>query len=255
MIDIVKLKVKARKSLSKNYKPLILATIILVGLGLVCSFIGFVTHTDWLSYVLGVIVDALLMLGFVKMISKAVRGKKVKLEQLFSSTDLFFKYLGLTVILFVMMAVLFLLAAIAFKSLVVVITYQAEINYLFSVFLITFGLLLEVLILLVSLYLVICFSQVLFIMNDDVKLPISKVLSKSFDMMEDYVVDYFLLILSFIGWFILGIFTFGILYIWLIPYVMLTCACFYDKVKKEYDNEKKLPNLFNDDDAKEALKK
>ena len=254
MMNNAKIKEKAKKSLKKNSKPLVLATLIIVSLSLVCSFIGSVTNTVWLSFVLGLIVDALLMLGFIKMSSKAARNKKVKLEQLFSNTDLFFKYLGIYIILFVIIVILFLLAAIAFKSLAVVITYQAEINYGLSVLLIAFGLLLEVLIILVSLYLLMSFSQVLFIINDEPKLPIGKTLSKSFDMMEDYVIDYFLLILSFIGWFILGMFTLGILYLWIIPYVTVSCAIFYDKIKKEYDNDKKLPNLFNDEDTKKALK-
>lgn len=254
-MDNAKLKEKARKGLDKNKAPLILATFLLVGAGICCSFVGTLINTPWISFVLALIVDALFMLGFVKMVSKAARGKKVKLEQLLSQTDLFFKYILISIVLFVIMAILMLLAAIAFKSLAVVITYQVEINFVLSLILIVFGLLLEIVILFVLLYLSISFSQVLFIMNDEPNLSVGQVLSKSFEMMEDYIFDYFLLILSFIGWFILGIFTLGILYLWLIPYVMITCACFYDKIKKEYDKDKKISNLFNDEDAEEALKK
>ena len=254
-MDIKKIKEKAKKNLSKNKKPLLLATLILIGLSLLSNLLGAITNTTWLSIVLSLIVEALLMLGFVKMATKAARGKKVALEQLFSKTEMFFKYLGLYLTVFVILIIMFLLASIAFKSLAVVITYQTEINYFISVILIAFGLLLESLILLASLYLMISFSQVLFILNDEPKLSVSKILSKSFDMMEDYVIDYFLLILSFIGWFILGIFTLGILYIWLIPYVTVTCAIFYEKIKKEYIKDEKLGSLFNDKDAEEALKK
>lgn len=38
--------------------------------------------------------------------------------------------------------------------------------------------------------------------------------------------------ISFIGWAILALFTFGIGYIWLIPYMQFATICFYDKVKK-----------------------
>ena len=38
--------------------------------------------------------------------------------------------------------------------------------------------------------------------------------------------------ISFIGWAILALFTFGIGYIWLIPYMQFATICFYDKVKE-----------------------
>lgn len=58
-----------------------------------------------------------------------------------------------------------------------------------------------------------------------------EILKKSKEMMKGYKMDYFLLIFSFFGWFILGIFTFGILYIWLIPYVTFAEIEFYEQIK------------------------
>ncbi|MEI3508224.1 MAG: DUF975 family protein [Bacilli bacterium] len=52
--------------------------------------------------------------------------------------------------------------------------------------------------------------------------------------MESYIFDYFVLFLSFIGWIVLGIFTLGLLYLWLVPYMLVTMANFYDMIKKEY---------------------
>lgn len=42
----------------------------------------------------------------------------------------------------------------------------------------------------------------------------------------------FVLQLSFIGWAILALFTLGIGYIWLVPYIQFAIFCFYDKVKE-----------------------
>lgn len=42
----------------------------------------------------------------------------------------------------------------------------------------------------------------------------------------------FLLELSFIGWAILGIFTLGIGYLWLMPYMQVAYICFYDRLAK-----------------------
>ena len=90
-----KLKAKARKSLSKNYKALIPAVLIMIGLGLVASFISLIINTKWISFPLALIVDALFMMGFIKMVSNGARNRKVKIEQLFSQTDQFFKYIGI----------------------------------------------------------------------------------------------------------------------------------------------------------------
>ena len=45
--------------------------------------------------------------------------------------------------------------------------------------------------------------------------------------------EYFLLCMSFYGWALLGVFTFGILYIWLIPYMQATYANYYKSLKGE----------------------
>jgi len=57
-------------------------------------------------------------------------------------------------------------------------------------------------------------------------------LGESYKMMKGYKWDYFVFELSFIGWFILGLFTCGILYIWLIPYMMVTVTLTYESLKK-----------------------
>ena len=62
-------------------------------------------------------------------------------------------------------------------------------------------------------------------------------------MMKGHKWDYFCLMLSFIGWFILSIFTLGILLLWLVPYMTVTIASFYDSIRgveevKEVEEEK-----------------
>jgi uncharacterized membrane protein len=45
--------------------------------------------------------------------------------------------------------------------------------------------------------------------------------------------DYFLLCLSFLGWFILSILTLGIGFLWSAPYFYATSAAFYEEISKE----------------------
>ena len=47
--------------------------------------------------------------------------------------------------------------------------------------------------------------------------------------------DYFVLMLSFIGWAILACFTFGIGMLWLYPYIQVSLVSFYEAC---LDNEK-----------------
>ena len=55
---------------------------------------------------------------------------------------------------------------------------------------------------------------------------------KSKEMMNGYKMDYLMLVLSFFGWLLLGIFTLGILYIWLVPYMNVTFILYYEELKK-----------------------
>lgn len=56
---------------------------------------------------------------------------------------------------------------------------------------------------------------------------------KSAELMKGNRGNYLLLILSFIGWAILSIFTLGIGMLWLIPYTTIAEICFYDRIVKE----------------------
>ncbi len=75
------------------------------------------------------------------------------------------------------------------------------------------------------------FSMTMFIMVDDENISAIDAMKKSAEMMKGHKGDLFGLILSFIGWMILGIFTFFILYIWLVPYMNTTMCNFYDSIK------------------------
>ncbi|CEK36592.1 integral membrane protein,Protein of unknown function (DUF975) (plasmid) [[Clostridium] sordellii] len=54
----------------------------------------------------------------------------------------------------------------------------------------------------------------------------------SINMMNGYKWKYFIMMLSFLGWVILSIFTFGIGFLWLYPYVSLTSTNFYNDLKR-----------------------
>jgi uncharacterized membrane protein len=79
------------------------------------------------------------------------------------------------------------------------------------------------------------YSMVPYILNDYPELSASQAINLSKKMMKGHKFDLFCLLLSFIGWSILNIFTLGIGTLWLYPYAYTSMAAFYQDVKKEYN--------------------
>ncbi|MCI9084118.1 MAG: DUF975 family protein [Bacilli bacterium] len=235
-MDNAKLKATARERLNGNYPVVILGLLLFILLGGCCSFIANAIHASWLTSVLMLIVESLVIMGFVGVILKIARKKKTDLEDIFAKTDLFDKYILITLILGAISLLMWVLEFLSFKSLIMVMLNYSELNIALAVVLVLFGLLLSAAIIMVGIYLAISLSQTYFVLYDNPKMKITEVLIKSFDMMADYILEYFILVLSFAGWMILGIFTLGILYIWLIPYMLVTFALFYDKVRADYES-------------------
>ncbi len=77
------------------------------------------------------------------------------------------------------------------------------------------------------------YSQAMYILAEDPSMGASEAIRRSKTMMEGHKMEYFLLGLSFMGWAILAVFTLGILYIWLIPYMSATYANYYKSLKGE----------------------
>ena len=71
------------------------------------------------------------------------------------------------------------------------------------------------------------YSLVPIILIKKPELGIVETLKYSREKMQGHKLDAFVLGLSFIGWAILGTLTFGILYIWLFPYMQFTFTKFY----------------------------
>ncbi len=66
------------------------------------------------------------------------------------------------------------------------------------------------------------YSQVMYIQSENPEMKWDKCLEKSEKMMDGHKMELFSLELGFIGWFILGVLTMGIAFIWVIPYYQIT---------------------------------
>ena len=74
----------------------------------------------------------------------------------------------------------------------------------------------------------------LYILANNPKIKIKKALSLSIKITNGYRGKLFLLDLSFFGWYLLSIFTLGILFVWLVPYVMVANLLYYDALINKY---------------------
>jgi len=238
-MDINLLKEKARKSLKGNYGTVILAMLIYSLLTGGCLFTNRLLQYTTVGSVLQLILTGVLGMGLIEIIIKVARKKKTSLSDLFNRTDLFIKALGIAIMFYFMSTVCFLLEFIATNSLSVFVFYQNDLNVAASALMIVLGVLLCIAIAVFFIALSIYFSQVLFILYDEEKLSLVEIFNKSIDIMSGHVLDYIILSLSFVGWLILGLFTAGILYIWLFPYMAVTYANFYDKAKADYKKKLK----------------
>ena len=75
------------------------------------------------------------------------------------------------------------------------------------------------------------FSKAFFILAEDSSKSITQCLSESTEMMKGYKADFFVLELSFIGWWIVAALTLGIGGLWVAPYQKLTEANYYLSLK------------------------
>ena len=72
-----------------------------------------------------------------------------------------------------------------------------------------------------------------YVVGDNPKLSATEVVKKSRNLTKGYKMDLFIFGLSFIGWNILASFTLGLLYIWLMPYMIVATTLLYEELKKK----------------------
>lgn len=212
MINIVELKKdaksKLKEKLSESLKIIILLALIGFGAGFILGFIMAILKIDTktgigtiLPDILSIIISGLLSFGMLSFFVKISRGQEVTYKELFSKTNMCLKYIIASLLIGVIVAVGFILLIVP------------------------------------GIILCLGLSLTMYIILDDPEIGTIDAIKKSWNMMKGYKTEYLILGLSFIGWIILGLFTLGILYFWLIPYVSIANANFYNKIKEAYEQK------------------
>jgi uncharacterized membrane protein len=75
------------------------------------------------------------------------------------------------------------------------------------------------------------YSMTFYILADNPSIGAKQALDKSKKMMMGYKWKFFCLLFRFFGWFLLCILTMGVGFLWLMPYINISTAKFYDDIK------------------------
>jgi len=81
------------------------------------------------------------------------------------------------------------------------------------------------------------YSMTFYILVDEPTIKAQEALDRSKKMMDGHKMKLFYLCLRFWGLAILCLFTLGIGFLWLIPYMQVTTACFYDDINGLENNQ------------------
>lgn len=199
------LKAKARESLNGNYgesiKLFFLYILVCLGLTIaVAIIIENVQISEFLAMILAIIPSLIiygLYTGFFSFFLKLSRNEEVSCNELFKHKNLFWVTIGAS--------------------------FMASI----------FSFLGTLLFIIPGIIIALSYSMVYFVIVDNPEIGIMDALRKSKEIMEGHKFDYFVLNLSFFGWYILSYFTLGLLLLWLAPYIMVTTANFYNEIKEQ----------------------
>lgn len=193
------LKTRAKESLRGKYGEAIKLYLLYILITFAGSFVvGLFVSNEDLAAILELIVSIGIMglyLGYYSFFLKVSRNEEVTYKELFNKTNLFWFSMGITLLtgIFIFLwSLLFIIPGI----------------------IAAFG-----------------YSMVYFVALDNPELGAMDVLKKSKEIMKGHKMEFFILNLSFIGWVFLSFFTFGLLYLWLAPYMQVTFANFYNEIK------------------------
>lgn len=79
----------------------------------------------------------------------------------------------------------------------------------------------------------ISYSMAFYVLAENPDMKASEALNESKAIMDGHKMDYFVLMLSFIPWYLLAIVTFGIAAFYVGPYISLTTTNFYHNIKRQ----------------------
>lgn len=216
-VDIKDIKKQARQSLKDNLRYVITALLLMVVINIILAGVPV------LGWIAALILNPVLAYGMGKVFLLTSRGQGAGIETLFSGLDIMGKVIASNVIV----GLIGLLGSIITTLVVLIISLGVSRWY--------FRLAMVILALnIVGMVISLGFSMVGYIIVDDEEeITPFQAVGRSWEIMKGYKWELLKMQLTFIGWILLGTFTCGIAFIWIVPYMGVANAGFYDYISNE----------------------
>lgn len=246
-MSISKIRENAREALTGKWGKGALITLAYLAIIFVIGFIqGLFEENSVMSNLLGIamaIIEVPISLGLIYAFMKLKRGEEVKpfdfLEMGFSNFGRAWKITLRTLLKLILPIIVIVVGMLMITGSAVYFTAEAIMGGLgeSSLVLMFVGLIIYIAALIWCMVRSLLYSLTLYVAYDNPNMTSLEVVNESAKMMNGNRWKIFLLELSFIGWAILCIFTLGIGYLWLLPYMQVALVCFYEHLLgKNEDN-------------------
>ncbi len=218
-IRIHEIKQRARNDLSGRWGNAVLVTIVL----LLLSFLAALVPLG------SIFIAGPMAIGYAVYFVSLVRKQELSVNLLFSP---FNKY-GNALLTFFLRALIVGVAAspVIIYMVVYFLIHSNDLDTLSFGHVFGFSLTMLIL-LLIPVYVGLRLGLMYYIVADNVEVPGDKAVEISWKMMAGHEWDLFLLVLSFILWYLLGVLTFGLAFLWMMPYYSASVAHFYFELKQ-----------------------
>lgn len=202
-MDLSEIRQEARDALKGNWLRYALITFVYCIFAII---IMYVSHMKaYLGQFLMILVTGAFAVSFCRISFQVLASESIDLDDLFYGFRMYFKSLA--------------------------------INLLVTIFILLWMLLLII----PGIIAAYSYSMVFFILVDNPEIRPMDAISQSKEMMKGHKWELFVLNLVFFGWAILNIFTIFIGTFWLVPYIYVSTAIFYKRIKAEYEGVQETP--------------
>jgi len=185
------LRARARQSLEGNWGKSVLALIVYT---IVAGLVGLLNFIPVIGYIVQILTSGAFTLGLIIFFVGIARKEGPPISEVFSGFSHFIK----AFCVYFMMGLFTLLWSLLLVIPGIIACYR--------------------------------YSQAYYILQDNPDIGALEAIRRSKELMKGRKLNLFVLHLTFIGWALLALLTFGIGYLWLTPYFQVTQAHFYDEI-------------------------
>lgn len=223
MLNRIELKEKAKGIAFGNLGKIWLGLFVFILITAIASGIGeaFFPNAKAMPYIFGALV-AWLTLGHNQYILSIIRGLEFTIKDML----MYGEYILDGIVLYfgiMITAILIMSGFIIVGGIIAVIIWP--ISYPISIFILVIAAL-------SASIMVTRIAMINYIKADEPTKNVMDALKQSNEMMKGHINEFLMLNLSFIGWWLLSMITFGIALIWTVPYIAVANAIYYDELKK-----------------------